>query len=127
MKFKIVAVTFVVISLLIPNTIAAKFIPGIGCGTLKAIQFLNRDPTSAEETEGCLYISTHVSSFKAPEGCISILGMAATLKRGLVNIFLKVLFACLGSRAAAVQLWKSKKMIFKKPLLQEAAIPSIDL
>ena len=104
MKFKIVSVTFVVISLLVPNTIAAKFIPGIGCGTLKAIQFLNRDPTSAEETEGCLYISKYVSSFKAHEGCISILEMSTTLKRGLVSIFPKVPSDYIGSRAAAVHL-----------------------
>ena len=50
---------------------------------------------------------------------------AATWKRGLVNIFLKVLFACLGNRTAA-ELELSEK-IFTKPLLQVAAILSTDL
>ena len=52
-----------------------------------------------------------------------VLGRAATWVRGLVNNFLRVSFACLGSREAALQLWNSQKT-FYKTLTQVTAPPS---
>ena len=70
----------VVITLLVPSKIVAKFIPGIGCGTLKTIQLINRDPTPEEEDAGCLYITKDVSSFApvepGPEGTVWIWWMS---------------------------------------------------
>ena len=38
-----------------------------------------------------------------------LLGRVVTWRRGFVNIFLRVSIACLGNRAAALQLWNSLK------------------
>ena len=46
-----------------------------------------------------------------------VLGRVAPWRRGLVNTFLRVPFACLGSRTAAVQLWNSQIIQFTKPPL----------
>ena len=43
----------------------------------------------------------------------NIIGWAAPWVRGFVNNFLWVPLACLGSREAVVQLWNSKKTIYK--------------
>ena len=42
------------------------------------------------------------------------LGRAVIWRRGFVNNFLRVPLAFLGSRTAAVQLWNSQKIVYKK-------------
>ena len=53
-------------------------------------------------------------SLHSPSQCCRMTGKGVSLSKDFVNIFLRVLLACLGSRAATIQLWSPPNASYKK-------------
>ena len=52
--------------------IVTEYIPGNGCGTVKAIKMLDRDATAQEAANGCVYITKEVSAFQPKLGTLNL-------------------------------------------------------